>query len=81
VRSQALKAIELSQKRADEIKTVLIEKQHVDAKRTRCRRPRLGRAGGSDSAQNRRVEVQWFTLEYASDQVNRYGPALAGRAA
>ena len=63
VRSQALKAIELSQKRADEIKRVLIEKQHVDAKRLDAVGRGWEEPAGADSAQNRRVEVQWFTLE------------------
>ena len=63
VRSQALKAMELSQKRADEIKRVLTEKYQVEPKRLDA----IGRGweepAGTDSAQNRRVEVQWFTLE------------------
>jgi len=58
-----LKAMELSQQRADEIKRLLIERHRVDAKRL----DGVGRGweepSGSDSAQNRRVEVQWFTLE------------------
>ena len=63
VRTKALQAMELSQKRADEIKRLLVEKHRVDAKRLDA----IGRGweepAGTDSAQNRRVEVQWFTLE------------------
>ena len=62
VRTQALRAIQLSKQRADEINRVLIEKynRHQTA---RHRRSRLGRAVGLDAAMNRRVEVQWFTIE------------------
>jgi NitT/TauT family transport system substrate-binding protein len=63
VRSQALKAIELSQKRADEIKRLLVEKHQVDAKRLDAVGRGWEEPAGTDSAQNRRVEVQWFTLE------------------
>jgi NitT/TauT family transport system substrate-binding protein len=63
VRSQALKAMELSQQRADEIKRVLIEKQHIDPKRLDAVGRGWEEPAGTDSAQNRRVEVQWFTLE------------------
>ena len=63
VRTKALQAMELSQKRADEIKRLLIEKHRVDPKRLES----VGRGwedpAGTDSAQNRRVEVLWFTLE------------------
>lgn len=63
VRKKALEAMELSQKRADEIKRLLVEKYQVDPKRLDA----IGRGweepAGTDSAQNRRVEVQWFTLE------------------
>jgi NitT/TauT family transport system substrate-binding protein len=63
VRSYALRAIELSTKRAEEIKQLLVDRQKVDAKRLDA----VGRGWeepvGKDSALNRRVEVQWFTLE------------------
>ena len=63
VRTKALQAMELSQKRADEIKRLLVQKHQIDAKRLDA----IGRGweepAGTDSAQNRRVEVQWFTLE------------------
>jgi NitT/TauT family transport system substrate-binding protein len=63
VRSQALKAMELSQKRADEIKRLLAEKYQVDPKRLDAVGRGWEEPAGTDSAQNRRVEVQWFTLE------------------
>jgi NitT/TauT family transport system substrate-binding protein len=63
LRTQALRAVELSQQRADAIKRVLTDKYNVDAKRLDT----IGRGWeepmGKDSAANRRVEVQWFTLE------------------
>jgi NitT/TauT family transport system substrate-binding protein len=63
VRKKALEAMELSQRRADEIKRLLIEKYQVSPKRLES----VGRGwedpAGTDSAQNRRVEVLWFTLE------------------
>jgi NitT/TauT family transport system substrate-binding protein len=63
LRQQALKAMELSRKRAGEIKRLLVEKYGVDAARVDV----VGRGWeeplGSDSDQNRRVEVQWFTIE------------------
>jgi NitT/TauT family transport system substrate-binding protein len=63
VRSQALKAMELSQQRADEIKRLLVERHRVDVKRLDAVGRGWEEPSGSDSAQNRRVEVQWFTLE------------------
>jgi NitT/TauT family transport system substrate-binding protein len=63
LRQQALKAMELSRKRAAEIKRLLVEKYGVDAARVDV----VGRGWeeplGPDSDQNRRVEVQWFTIE------------------
>jgi NitT/TauT family transport system substrate-binding protein len=63
VRQMALKAMELSKNRAGEIRRVLIEKYKVDGARIEI----VGRGWeeplGPDSDQNRRVEVQWFTLE------------------
>lgn len=63
VRQQALKAMELSRKRAGEIKRLLVEKYGIDAPRVDV----VGRGWeepiGGDSDQNRRVEVQWFTIE------------------
>ena len=63
VRSAALRAIELSTRRADEIKQLLIERQKVDPKRLDAVGRGWEEPAGKDSALNRRVEVQWFTLE------------------
>jgi NitT/TauT family transport system substrate-binding protein len=63
VRQMALKAMELSKNRAAEIKRLLIERHQCDPGRLDT----VGRGWeeplGTDSEQNRRVEVQWFTLE------------------
>ena len=63
VRQMALRAMELSKNRAGEIRRLLIEKYNVDAKRLEIVGRGWEEPSGSDSAQNRRVEVQWFTLE------------------
>lgn len=64
VRSQGLRAMELSKNRANEIKKLLVEKQKIDGERIDV----VGRGWeepiqGGKSDDNRRVEVQWFTLE------------------
>jgi NitT/TauT family transport system substrate-binding protein len=63
VRSMALKAVELSKNRALEIKRLLQERNGIDAVRLET----IGRGWdeplGTESEQNRRVEVQWFTVE------------------
>ena len=63
VRTQALKAMELSKRRAAEIKQMLITRLNVDQQRIEV----LGRGWeepvSSSSDENRRVEVQWFTIE------------------
>ena len=63
VRTQALRAMELSKNRAAEIRKVLNEKYSIPAARIDV----VGRGWeeplSGDSEQNRRVEVQWFTLE------------------
>jgi NitT/TauT family transport system substrate-binding protein len=63
VRQQALRAMELSKNRAAEIRRLLIERYTVDAKRLDIVGRGWEEPSGSDSAQNRRVEVQWFTIE------------------
>ncbi|MEO5897109.1 MAG: phosphate ABC transporter substrate-binding/OmpA family protein [Vicinamibacterales bacterium] len=63
VRQQALRAMELSKNRAGEIRRLLIERYTVDAKRLDIVGRGWEEPSGSDSAQNRRVEVQWFTIE------------------
>lgn len=64
VRSMALKAMELSRERADAVKEALLAR-HPGIKEDRIEL--VGRGWeeplGQDSEQNRRVEVQWFTLE------------------
>jgi NitT/TauT family transport system substrate-binding protein len=63
VRQMALKSVEFSKQRANEIRRLLIEKHAVDGKRLDA----VGRGWeeplGPDNEQNRRVEAQWFTLE------------------
>ncbi|MEI6085365.1 MAG: OmpA family protein [Verrucomicrobiota bacterium] len=63
VREMALQAVDLSKNRALEIKRLLQERYAVDAARIES----IGRGWdeplGTDSAANRRVEVQWFTVE------------------
>jgi NitT/TauT family transport system substrate-binding protein len=63
VRQQALRAIELSRRRAAEIKRLLVEKYSVDDKRVDVVGRGWEEPAGSDSDKNRRVEVQWFTIE------------------
>ena len=63
VRQQALRAMDLSKRRAAEIKRLLIEREKIDPARIDT----VGRgweepAGGTQN-ENMRVEVQWFTLE------------------
>lgn len=64
IRKMALKAMELSQQRADEVKRRLIEKYPAI---TNDRLEVIGRGweepAGKNSDLNRRVEVQWFTVE------------------
>ncbi len=64
VRGMALKAMELSRQRAVGVREALLKRHpKLDPKRLEA----VGRGWeepvGTDSAQNRRVEVQWFTLE------------------
>jgi NitT/TauT family transport system substrate-binding protein len=64
VRQMALKAVDFSKQRANEIKRLLVEKYNADAKRLDT----IGRGweepvSNTDNDQNRRVEAQWFTLE------------------
>jgi NitT/TauT family transport system substrate-binding protein len=63
VRRQALKAMELSRQRAAEIRRLLVDTLKVDPQRIEV----VGRGWeepvGQNSDENRRVEVQWFTVE------------------
>ncbi len=63
VRQQALRAMDLSRRRAAEIKRLLVEKYASDAKRLDVVGRGWEEPAGSNSDQNRRVEVQWFTIE------------------
>ena len=63
VRTQALRAMELSKNRAGEIRKLLIERYNIDPKRLDIVGRGWEEPAGPDSAQNRRVEVQWFTIE------------------
>ena len=63
VRTQALRAVELSKNRAAEVRKLLNDKYNIPAARIDV----VGRGWdepiSKDSEQNRRVEVQWFTIE------------------
>jgi NitT/TauT family transport system substrate-binding protein len=63
VRTQALRAMELSKNRATEIRRLLIERLQVDPKRLDVVGRGWEEPAGTDSVANRRVEVQWFTIE------------------
>jgi NitT/TauT family transport system substrate-binding protein len=63
VRTQALRAMELSKNRAGEIRRLLIERYSVDSKRLDVVGRGWEEPAGTDSDRNRRVEVQWFTIE------------------
>ena len=63
VRTQTLRAIALSKDRAAAVRKELVENLKLDTERIDS----VGRGWdepiGTESEQNRRVEVQWFTLE------------------
>ncbi len=63
VRQMALKAVELSRARAAEIQKLLVDKYSVDPKRIEIVGRGWDEPAGPDAELNRRVEVQWFTLE------------------
>jgi NitT/TauT family transport system substrate-binding protein len=63
VRTQALRAMELSKNRAGEIRRLLVERQGLDAKRVDVVGRGWEEPAGPNSELNRRVEVQWFTVE------------------
>jgi NitT/TauT family transport system substrate-binding protein len=63
VRTQALRAMELSKNRAGEIRRLLIDKYSIDAKRIDIVGRGWEEPAGPNSDLNRRVEVQWFTVE------------------
>jgi NitT/TauT family transport system substrate-binding protein len=63
VRRMALQAMELSRNRAAEVRRLLVERAKVDVKRINVVGRGWEEPAGSDSDRNRRVEVQWFTVE------------------
>jgi NitT/TauT family transport system substrate-binding protein len=63
VRTYALRAMELSKNRAAEIRKLLIEKHNIDPKRIDIVGRGWEEPAGPNSDLNRRVEVQWFTIE------------------
>jgi NitT/TauT family transport system substrate-binding protein len=63
VRTMALRAMSLSKDRATEIRNVLVERYGVDAKRLEVVGRGWEEPAGPNSDLNRRVEVQWFTIE------------------
>jgi NitT/TauT family transport system substrate-binding protein len=63
VRTQALRAKELSKNRALEVRKQLTDKYSVPVDRIDAEGRGWDEPLGTDSEQNRRVEVQWFTLE------------------
>jgi NitT/TauT family transport system substrate-binding protein len=63
VRTQALRAMELSKNRAAEIRKLLIDRYTIDPKRIDIVGRGWEEPAGPNSDLNRRVEVQWFTVE------------------
>ena len=63
VRTQALRAMALSKDRAAEIRKLLIERYTIDPKRIDIVGRGWEEPAGPNSDLNRRVEVQWFTVE------------------
>jgi NitT/TauT family transport system substrate-binding protein len=63
VRTAALRAMALSKERAGEIRKLLIEKHSIDPKRIEIVGRGWEEPAGPNADLNRRVEVQWFTIE------------------
>jgi NitT/TauT family transport system substrate-binding protein len=64
VKSMALKAMELSRQRATSVRDALMERhKNIDASRLEAVGRGWEEPSGPNSDLNRRVEVQWFTLE------------------
>ena len=60
----ALQAMELSKERAEAVRSALLERhKEIDPKRIEIVGRGWEEPAGSDGDLNRRVEVQWFTLE------------------
>ena len=71
VRTQALRAMELSKNRAGEIRRLLIDQLHHRPQAHRHRRPRLGRAGGTQlgSESSGRGAVVYCRVSWINDQL------------
>ncbi len=63
LRSAALSAMDLSKRRAAEIRRLLIERYSIDSARIDVVGRGWEEPAGTNSDLNRRVEVQWFTIE------------------
>jgi NitT/TauT family transport system substrate-binding protein len=63
VRTQALRAMELSKNRAGEIRRLLVEKYNISNMRIDVVGRGWEEPAAAESEKNRRVEVQWFTIE------------------
>ncbi|HEY7498731.1 MAG TPA: phosphate ABC transporter substrate-binding/OmpA family protein [Vicinamibacterales bacterium] len=63
VRSAALSAMDLSKRRAGEIRRLLVDRYQIDAGRIDIVGRGWEEPAGPNSDLNRRVEVQWFTIE------------------
>ena len=63
VRQMALKAVQLSKDRADEVEKRLAERSNVDAARVEVVGRGWDEPVSPNSDENRRVEVQWFLVE------------------
>ena len=63
VRQMAMAAMELSRNRASEVKQQVINKFKADGTRMETVGRGWEEPAGTDHDKNRRVEVQWFTLE------------------
>jgi NitT/TauT family transport system substrate-binding protein len=55
--------VQLSKDRAAEIRRLMVERHQVDPSRIETVGRGWDEPSGRDSEQNRRVEVQWFTVE------------------
>ncbi len=63
VRQMALKAMQLSRDRADAVRTELTRRYNLPVSRIEVVGRGWEEPAGTDAEKNRRVEVQWFTLE------------------
>jgi NitT/TauT family transport system substrate-binding protein len=63
VRQMALRATQLSKDRAEEIRKHLVERYSIERKRLDIVGRGWEEPAGPDADKNRRVEVQWFTIE------------------